>query len=144
MDPQRLVPSGGIIHFLAFCCLFVAGCGGSTLYPVEGNVVVDDKPLVKGTVAYWPDAEKGNTFVGQPTGNVVDGKYTLHTMGSKGAPAGWYKVTVNGSDVVDSSKPGAAKNPVPARFRESTKTPLRIEVVADPGPGAYNLKASGD
>jgi hypothetical protein len=143
MERYRIGDACALVLFLVFGCVFVAGCGGPTLYPVGGDVVVEDKPLAKGTVVFWPDAEKGNTFSGHATGAVENGKYQLNTTGSKGVPAGWYKVTVNSSEVGDSAKPDAIKNPVPPRFREAAKTPLRIEVVASPKPGDYNLKASG-
>jgi hypothetical protein len=142
MERSRIIHACALIFFLVLGGVFGAGCGGPTLYRVEGDADVEGKPLAKGTVAYWPDAEKGNTFTGHATGAVENGKYKLNTVGSNGVPAGWYKVTVNSSEAVDSAKPEAIKNPVPPHFRAADTTPLRIEVVAHPKPGDYNLKVS--
>ena len=136
---RRSIP---FITFALLACIFAAGCGGPTLYPVEGELVVDEKPLAKGAVVLWPDAGKGNTFTGQPTGEVENGKFKVMTQGRVGAPVGWYKITVTSSDIPDSSKPDAAKNPIGPNFREEAKTTLRFEVVASPASGAYNLKAT--
>src|SRR4051812_31255339 len=82
--------------FASLVGILMTGCSfGPTLYPVEGQVLLDnDAPLAKGSVMFWPDAAKGNQFKGQPTGEVEGGKFKLKTQGSDGAPLGWYKVTV--------------------------------------------------
>jgi hypothetical protein len=51
----------------------------------------------------------------------------------KGAPLGWYKVTLI------TTLPGAPEIKVEGRYLDPEKTPWAIEVVADPAPGAYDL-----
>ena len=71
------------------------------------------------------------------------GQYQLATMGVKGndphgsgAPVGWYKVTL-----MDNlpGMPPMPKNVNPV-YRDENKTPLAIEVVENPPPGAYDIK----
>jgi hypothetical protein len=137
--PWRIVVLFGLA---SLACVFVAGCGGPTLYSVEGDVVVDDKPLAKGRVVLWPDSGKGNTFTGQPSGEVENGKFKIMTEGRNGAPAGWYKVTVTSADIPDSSKATTTSSAIGPDYREAGKTPLKLEVVSNPEAGRYKLKAS--
>jgi hypothetical protein len=129
---SRLCP-----FFLVLVFGAVAGCGPS-LQPVEGDVSVNGSPLAKGNVVFWPDAAKGNTFPNNPTGEVVDGKFKIMTQGKPGAPAGAYKVTVNSSEIPDSTKVTEFKNPIPEKYREAAKTPLTIEVPS----ASYSFKVS--
>src|SRR5262245_48110528 len=73
------------------------GCGGPAeeFFPVTGQVTLDGKPLKVGSVSFRPDAARGNASLHHPTGEIDDqGRYTLVTVGRKGAPPGWYKVLV--------------------------------------------------
>jgi hypothetical protein len=117
------------------------GCGGSgsTLYPVEGTVKVDGKPLSHGSVAFHPDAKKGNESKKILGGDVKDGAYKIYTDGQPGAPPGWYKVTVVSTSEVDSSKPEKAKSYVHKAFSDPKTTTLSVEVTASPKAGAYDL-----
>jgi hypothetical protein len=69
-----------------------------------------------------------------------DGRYELTTNGvtksetGKGAPLGWYKVTLL------TTLPGAPDITVNPKYTDPAKTPLSIEVVANPEPGHYDLK----
>jgi len=127
-----------VSSFALLACLVAAGCG-PTLHSVEGEITVDEKPLAKGNVVLWPDSAKGNSFTGQPTGEVENGKFRVMTQGKVGAPAGWYNVTVSSSEKIDSTKVDAIKEPIGPSFREASKTPLKIEV---PSADGYKLKAN--
>jgi hypothetical protein len=131
------------LHFvLGFFVIILAGCGPS-VYPVQGEVQVDGKALPKGAVVFWPDAAKGNAFVGRPTGDVAEGRYKLMTEGRAGAPLGWYKVTVSGYEgAPDSTKPLETKNLISKKYQDAATTDLNVEVVAS--GGSYNLKVSKD
>src|SRR5262245_1420068 len=120
--------------------LLPSGCGdggvGKT-YRVSGTVTINGKPLVakSAVVLFKPNAARSNTSSFEPTATVdSSGNYTLYTKTKRGAPPGWYKVTVTA--VVDSTDPpkGAlTKRPlprslVPAKYGQEKTTPIEIEV----------------
>jgi len=124
----------------------LAGCGsgGASLAPVSGKVTVNGKPVTSGTVAFKPDKSKGNTFGGEPIGEInAQGEYTLSTNGKPGAPLGAYKVTVNstGQATPDNTK-AKAQNTLNMTYFHADTTPLEANVVKDPPAGAYDLKLS--
>jgi hypothetical protein len=136
--------------------LTLAGCDSSGIgktYPVEGKILFDDQPVLDctGTVALYPDAEKGNTTPFDVWANLKkDGNYTVYTKASgggykAGAPPGWYKVTVSvvplGEGRLDPKNKRTLKPPKVNPMFWSTKTSkLEIEVVENPAPGAYDLR----
>jgi hypothetical protein len=124
--------------------LLPTGCDSAgSLQKVSGKVTVDGAPLTTGTVRFVPDKEKGNKTTTEPTGQIgADGTYSLMTDGKSGAPAGWYKVTINASEIPESSKPFSGKSLVAPKFNDPAASGLSIEVVASPKPGAYDLQAS--
>jgi hypothetical protein len=119
-----------------------AGCGGLKLVPVAGTVTAaDGKPLQGGAVCFSPDASKGNQARVSCRGRIDShGHYALSTSAvqgadsGKGAPLGWYKVTLI------TTLPGAPEIKVDSQYLDPEKTPLSIEVVADPAPNAYDIK----
>jgi hypothetical protein len=129
----------GFLAFLSPClvvCL-LAGCGGPKLYPVSGTATLDGKPLAGFLVAYTPDPEKGQPARMDCAGRIgKDGRYSLLTDDGfkqyKGVPPGWYRVTI--------SSPDDVPLPVNKKYTSIKTTNLLIEVVADPPPGAYDLK----
>jgi hypothetical protein len=127
---------------ILFACGFLtlAGCGGPKLVPVSGTVMLDGKPLSHCGVSFSADTSKGNKGALSSVGRLdARGQYTLRTFGVKaseggtGAPVGWYKVTLR----VGPGDPDLKVNP---NYLDPNKTPLSIEVVADPAPDAYDLK----
>ncbi|HJZ57049.1 MAG TPA: hypothetical protein VKE74_18915 [Gemmataceae bacterium] len=74
------------------------------------------------------------------TGPVGNGRYKLVTSGvtkddtGSGAPLGWYKVTLL------NDLPGMKEIKVDPKYLSPETTPLAIETVDDPQPGAYDLK----
>jgi hypothetical protein len=92
-------------------------------------------------VIYVPDKDKGNDLKNSPAGLVgTDGTYTLSTAGKEGAPPGWYKVTVT------TRYPGAPANaaPIAVEYADFRKTTLKVEVIASPAAGAYDLHLHDD
>jgi hypothetical protein len=139
---------------LFLCAALAPGCGdksgvGKTL-PVAGKVTLDDRPLSATTtiVLFKPNAAKGNTSSFEPTGTVdAQGNYNLATRGKKGAPPGWYKVTVTATELRSDaatdrhrhSRP-SPRSLLPARYGVAGTTTLEVEVVEKPETGAYDLK----
>jgi hypothetical protein len=131
-----------LLRGLCACGLLAAaGCGGLKCVPVAGKATVDGQPLTRGVVTFNPDPAKGNNARVACTGPVKgDGQYELYTDdGShvqKGAPVGWYKVTIATTPGDDSPLP------VHNKYTDFTKTDLAVEVTSSAGPGAYDLKFS--
>jgi hypothetical protein len=130
-----------LLRILCACGLFaLAGCGGLKLVPVSGKVTLGDKPLKGGGVCFIPDASKGNDARVSCVGRIdSEGRYQLTTSAvkgsdsGKGAPLGWYKVTII------TTLPGAPEITVDRKYLDPEKPTLFVEVVADPAPGAYDL-----
>jgi hypothetical protein len=121
--------------------LTLTGCGGFTLIPVSGKVTLGGKPLKGGGVSFVPDASRENNARVSCVGRIdSQGRYTLSTTGvkgsdsGKGAPLGWYKV------ILLTTLPGSPEISVPAKYLDPKDTPLKVKVVADPEPGAYDLE----
>lgn len=133
---------------LALClCILAVGCGQEvTLYPVSGRILIDGKPLTgvaQGSVSFRADANKGNETMHQPTGTInAAGEYELLTAGKKGAPPGWYKVVVAAYANKVEEGPVTPRLLIDQKYHEPTTTDLRIEVVANPSPGAYDLNVT--
>jgi hypothetical protein len=137
---------------LLYGCL-ASGCGDDSgigpTFPVAGKVTINNAPLTaKSTIVLFkPDASRGNTSPFEPAGTVdADGSYSLKTKGKNGAPPGWYKVVVTAreeSPPVHPQNPRhrpATKSLVPAKYGLEKTSDLSIEVVENPGLGAYDLK----
>jgi hypothetical protein len=124
--------------------LSLAACGEADpvgrRIPVKGQVTVDGKTPDHGSVAFWPDAGKGNTSKFECVGVIAaDGSYTMSTKNKPGAPPGAYKVTVVVQTKADSTDPTKAVLESPKIYQTKEKTPLSIEVVEKAAPGAYDL-----
>jgi hypothetical protein len=116
--------------------LACVGCGERRA-DVSGKATVDGKPLTSKliTILFAPDLD--NPLKKIPSG-VLDeeGNYTISTGATEGVPLGRYRVHVHW----DSKNAKGQNCPVHSRFLESGLTPLTVEVVANPSPGAYDLK----
>lgn len=127
--------------------LGLLGCGGLKRVPAGGTVTIDGKPLEGGILYFNPDLSKGNNARVSCTSGVRDGRFTLQTSGIErsdsgpGVPLGWYKVSVRvnmpGEKPIFPGQPAIKIHP---KFLDPQKTPLEIEVVEEPAPGAYDLK----
>jgi hypothetical protein len=129
------------VILLVFGFVALTGCQrGLRRIPVSGTVTLDGKPLAAGLLMFNADPSKGNTARAACTGRVKDGHFTLITSAVEkyntggGAPLGWYKVTV----VKD--LPGLPILPVHPRYLDPQKSPVSIEIVDDPKPGAYDIQ----
>jgi hypothetical protein len=130
----------------AWGCFAFAGCGGFKCVPVAGTLTLDGKPIPGYGIAFIPDTTKGNTeHVGCFGLFDSQGRYQLKADGVKGsehgtgAPLGWYKVVL--VDGLESMKNLPRINIHP-KFKDDSKTPLSVEVVANPEPGHYDFKVT--
>ena|SRR5713226_2765571 len=126
---------------LVLLSITLPGCDrGIRRIPVSGTVTLDDKPLQGGVLSFQADESKGNTVRASCTGPVKDGRYTLVTSGvtrkdtGSGAPLGWYKV------ILLNDLPGTPIINVHSKYLSPETTPLSIEIVENPQPGAYDIK----
>lgn len=148
--PESLLPL-----LLCWLAWLTTGCnsdpyGLGKTAPVRGRVLVGDVPLHNGIVTFQPDASKGNNSPHQPSASISEnGTYDLFTVGTGAAPLGWYKVMVSAyetdSDIAKRAKsPGEAgrfaKSLIHAKYEDLKTTPLSLEVVEHPAPGAYDLR----
>jgi len=132
--PFSLRSCAVLLVSLSWCAL--TGCGPK-IVPVSGTATLDGKSLEGFLVTFTPDADKGHEGRMDCAGRIgADGRYILRMddgfKNYKGVPPGWYKVTISSPD----DKP----LPVHQKYTSIKTTPLAIEVVADPQPGAYDLK----
>ena len=129
---------------LAVVLIGNSGCSsGASLQSVSGKVTVDNSPLTSGSVRFVPDSSRGNKAGVEPVGQIgSDGKYTLYTNGKAGAPAGWYKVTVDATEQPDSTKPFSGKSLVNKKYTRAETTDISVEVVSSAKDGDYDLKLS--
>lgn len=128
---------------LGCLCLAFAACSkdeiGKTL-PVKGKVTLNGKSLTAGSVTFWPNEAKGNKSPHEGGGTIgADGTYEAYTKGKSGLPPGHYQVTIAANIEADSTKPLDAKSLVPSKYSNKISTPILVEVVENPIPGAYNF-----
>jgi hypothetical protein len=128
----------GVIVFV-----LMPGCAApkEPLVPVTGTINVKNQLLSNGVVIFHPDAEKGNRDKREPQATISGddpGKYRLTTDNQDGAPAGWYKVTVN------ALKPATSSLRPPEwlasqRYADEKTSGLSVEVRKDAPPGTYDF-----
>jgi hypothetical protein len=130
------------------------GCGQSEIgptYPVRGTLRLNGTPLTakSTTILFKPDVSRGNNSTYVPSGTVDDaGRYRLTTRGVAGAPPGWYKVIVTAFSATREHPESTRRRQLqvasllPPKYGQADTTPLAVEVVANPPPGAYDLKLS--
>jgi len=143
---RKKVPWVRSVWYIVCVCglLALAGCGSRfKLVPVSGTVTLDGKPVTNYAVTFNPDPAKGNTNPVTCVGKLnAEGQFGLRTLavkareGGGGAPLGWYKVTLR-SGLPGMPEPEVEINP---QYRDPNKTPLSVEVVANPEPGRYDIK----
>lgn len=120
-----------IALFMFMVTLALVGCGdpqGKPI-PVQGKVTLKDKPLPKGTITFHPDASKGNKYTGVAVGNIENGQYTVAVGVKPGAPAGWYKVTVEATAPSDpKNEYSLPKSLIQSKFNKPESSGLTAEV----------------
>jgi hypothetical protein len=138
---SRLFTTRRICFIVFLGAGFGAGCGGPppvATVPVSGKVTVEDQPVTAGQVSF--SAADGKVGAGLCTGTIgATSEYKISSDGKPGAPLGKYKVTVTPS-MVPPTGGGAPALPYNAKYSSAKSSPLSIEVVSSPAPGAYDLK----
>lgn len=133
---------------LMMAVVFGAGSGCTSeklppLYPVEGTVTVDGKPLKSGHVSLTTSSTEHK--IGLSTSEIgEDGSYVIYTSDKEGAPLGKYKVTVTPQTMMTPGTDPKAMTTISRVYSDATQTPLTIEVVEHPSAGAYDLKLKKD
>jgi hypothetical protein len=123
--------------------LVSGGCGGRDLglVPVSGRVLLNGRPLPRGSVSFRP---LGADAWDQPTGSITDGQYTLYTNRQPGAAPGSYRVVVFATEAATSpdgaAHPGLPASLVPTRYNDAQRSPLTVDVTRQAGPTAYDLE----
>jgi len=115
----------------------------TSLVPVGGSVTLDGSPVAKGVISFAPDV--GNPVRVAPTGQLDGGQYQLSIGGKAGAPPGKYKVCVLLDPAAEEARvkaPQRTQPSIPRKYHSPDTTPLTVEVVVLPNPGAYDLKLS--
>src|SRR5262245_28864622 len=131
-----------LLGFLVGGLVPLPGCGGNKplpaelgpLFPVQGKVTLDGKPLRGGNVTFF--ALDHDVKICQPQGLIdSQGNYFVSSYEQQGAPAGKYRVTVlPGSD---------DKNMdllVDDLYMSWENSPLIVTVQENAPTGAYDLK----
>lgn len=109
------------------------GCGGTAssekLYPVQGKVTCQGKPVVRGVVIFSSTNPDSGTFTGQIQ---QDGSYSLASIQSNdGAPAGEYVVAVRAFEDTGPATELSTVQPralVPTQYVSLETTPVRKTV----------------
>ncbi|MCE9565705.1 MAG: hypothetical protein K8U57_27085 [Planctomycetes bacterium] len=111
--------------------VFVAGCSGPGIAPVEGTVTYKGEPLKDGTILFHP--EKGRPAAGK----IRDGKIvevTTETL-NDGVPVGSVRVAIQA--ITNPDKMDAPhKSLIPEKYGDPDKS----ELTADIKPGKNDLK----
>jgi|EndMetStandDraft_3_1072993.scaffolds.fasta_scaffold548474_2 hypothetical protein len=135
---------GGIRSVALLALAMIAGCGAKSesFTPINGSVTVNGTQLTTGSVTFHPDTAKGNHSPHIPVGAIdAQGRYQVMTATKRGAPPGWYKVTVTAQEPIDPKNPYAPpKHLIPLRFSDASTSGLEVEVVETANAGAYDLK----
>jgi hypothetical protein len=104
------------------------------LFPVEGKVTFDGKPLRGGNVTFF--AQDHDVKQLQPMGLIDgEGNYFVSSYQQKGAPAGKYRVTV-----IPATNDKSIDLAVDDRYQNWEKSPLMVEVRENAPAGAYDLQ----
>jgi len=121
-----------------------AGCSSQFTYvPVKGKLVLKNKqPVTIGSVVFMPDKDNALRLI--PSAKInADGTYTLTTEGKAGAPIGSYVVCVRGPMRKVNGKE-LPPLPYSLKYFDANESPLKVEVVAAPAPGAYDFELAGN
>jgi hypothetical protein len=112
------------------CC----SCGKSDqrkpVFPVQGKVLLDGKPLPRAFLVFHPIGESG-PGVRRPIASAgEDGCFAPTTYAAEdGAPAGEYAVTVEYRRPPDQDETAPSENLLPPRYSKPVSTPLKVRIV---------------
>jgi hypothetical protein len=123
--------------------LYLAGCGdGLTYVPVKGKVTLKNAPVTAGTVVFVPSVDNPLRVSAKGKLN-PDGTFELTTDGKSGVPIGSYVACVQPQMRRVNGKE-APPRIFADKYIDANDNPLKIEVVANPAPGAYDLILTAD
>jgi hypothetical protein len=110
--------------------------GRKTVYPVQGQVVWNGKPIQHAFVALHPLGDAGPDAV-HPVGRTdAEGRFTLSTYGAgDGAPSGEYAVTVEWRPLpknLPEGGQGEAANRLPPRYANPATSHLTVQIGMGP------------
>lgn len=132
-------------------CILVLGCGGPAkdaygvgkTVPVSGKVTFATKlpkDAAVGVVFIADGARSGSSNLPSSGGVDEQGNYTLSTGSQAGAPVGRYKVRVTATMPTNPKDPySPTRSVIKEIYSDANTTPLSVEVVENPAPGAYDL-----
>jgi hypothetical protein len=121
----------------------VAGCGSKTppIVPARGVVTLNDKPLAKAKVQFFPRFANAQEYVAQGVTD-EEGRFTLTCHGKTGACAVENIVAVTDEDIPEHLTPESKRaelqayfktlknRPIPRQYQSAASTPLRVTVSA--------------
>jgi hypothetical protein len=96
-------------------------------HSIAGTAMIDGKPLGRVTLVFHGKDADGEAFM-QAVFTAADG--TFRNDPTVGIPAGSYAIVVDGGPS-PRGKAGSAKGGVPARYRDPSTTPIRVEIAGD-------------
>ncbi len=124
--PTELFLSEGLVmarfHMLLFVLL--AGCGSATpssTVDLQGAVVLDGKPISRGTISFIPEPGTKGAAVG---GEIVDGRYSVLKVARGRHRVFVQPATESGEPATstDAAKPAVSVAPLPVKFRNGLLT----------------------
>jgi hypothetical protein len=127
----------GVVRFVLTAVVLVAIGGvlfaGAVMarpiprHSIAGTAMIDGKPLGRVTLVFHGKDADGEAFM-QAVFTAADG--TFRNDPTVGIPAGSYAIVVDGGPS-PRGKAGSAKGGVPARYRDPSTTPIRVEIAGD-------------
>ena len=119
--------------------------GKHPVYPVEGQVLFNGKPVANAVVSFHPvDESKFGDSIPRPTGQTDEnGRFQLMTYYSgDGAPEGSYLVSIAGrgrplaeaGNLLDSAKSAGKADVLQGRFVNPKTSGLKATIKAGPNP----------
>jgi hypothetical protein len=142
---KQLLNARGWLPVVLFAFL-ITGCSedGPVLYPVEGVVKLDGKPLQNAELTFAPDPSNPEPTAGSAM-TAEDGTYKARFQGRFGLATGKYKVAIRKIEITDNAKVpeaikgdptqmemmGSFKQKLPDKYAALDKTTFMAEVSAE-------------
>jgi hypothetical protein len=136
---RKLRPSHNAL-LAASLVAMMAGCENK-MYPISGIVKVDGVPFANGSVNFIPVGPGRPAYGGTDT----NGRFTLDTGNTPGAPKGTYKLVLQRYETAagsaDERTPGEQRAPLKSSFTEKYAKPETSDITIEvPSPnGAYEF-----
>lgn len=122
--------------------LAAAGCGGSKLYPVEGDVhFKDGKPLKGGMVIFEPKGAEGETPLSGSSGLIdEEGHFKMRTFkDGDGAFPGLNRVRIAPPYTGGDSEKGNVPEVIHSSYKTFQTSGLEFEVTTDRSKNYYKI-----